>query len=401
MVVLAGLGLGACLSVHTKPQLCEPPGAKLEHPQAGPAVLHPLDAPPERLDDGWPVSTIRAEGLNPDTMSNMVRAVDAGEFTKVDSILIARNGKLVLEAYFNGFGRETKHNIKSSFKSITSALLGIAIDKGLITDVNQPVSGFFPDYWPDIEDDRDTKSRITLGHLLTMTAGFDQQPGLDGAEDWYAFSLNQPMAAEPGARYAYSDANPTLIGGAIEHAAGRALPVFAKQHLFDPLGITDYCWTLTPKGRVMTDGSFYMRPRDMLTIGQVYLNGGVWRGRRVISEAWVSESTSYYMEFARLAAERWETRSLKSDAASKRPYPSWSMLNRRGYGYYWWNVGAPPGGDTRFDAYYANGDGGQKIVNFPNLNMVVVFTGSHYGEAVGAEQPWRLLHGYILPAVLD
>lgn len=398
---LAALALSACSYAHEIGQFCEPPGTKREGPKGEAAVLHPLEVAPERLDDGWPVSTLAAEGLDTKPIGEMLRAIQDGEYTKVDSILIARNGRLILEAYFNGFGRSTKHNIKSAFKSVTSALLGIAIDKNLIADVNQPVSLFFPNYWPDIEDDRHTKRRITLGHLLTMTAGFSKEPGLDDAEDWYAFSLNQPMAGEPGTTYAYADANPMLIGGAIEHAAGQALPAFAKQHLFEPLGITNYCWTLTPKGRVMTDGSFYMRPRDMLTFGQVYLDSGVWRGRRVISESWVRESTSYYMEFARLAAERWQTRSQKDDAASNRLYPGWSMLNRRGYGYYWWNVGAPPGGNTRFDAYYANGDGGQKIVNFPNLDMVVVFTGSHYGKPIGAEQPWQLLHRYILPAVLD
>ena len=399
--MLAGLGVTACASDLAKPQVCEPPGSKLEQPDGGPAVLHPLDASPERLDDGWAVSTLEAEGLDPDRIGEMLRAVEAGAFTKVDSILIARNGKLILEAYFNGFNRETKHNIKSAFKSLTSAMLGIAIDKGVVAGVSQPISAFFPDYWPRMQGDHDMKSRVTLGHLLTMTAGFGKAPGLDDAEDWVAFALDRPMAGEPGTTYAYADANPILIGGAIAQAAGEPVPGFARRHLFAPLGITDYCWTLTPKGRAMTDGSFYMRPRDMLTFGQVYMNGGVWRGRRVISEAWVRESTSYYMEFARLAAERWETKPAPNEAAPQPLYPRWSMLNRRGYGYYWWIVGAPPGYDTRFDAYYANGDGGQKIVNLPSLGMVVVFTGSHYGEPIGAEQPWRLLHGYILPAVLD
>ena len=116
-----------------------------------------------------------------------------------------------------------------------------------------------------------------------MTAGFQTASGLDDSQDWYRFSLDQAMAAEPGTVYAYSDANPILIGGVIAEAAGEPLTAFARKHLFRPLGVTDYCWTLTPAGQPMTDGSFYMRPRDMLKFGQLYLDDGAWRGQRIIS----------------------------------------------------------------------------------------------------------------------
>ena len=106
----------------------------------------------------------------------------------------------------------------------------------------------------------------------------------------------------------------------------------------------------------------------------------------------MTTSTSYHREFRH---------PISNHDEPEHHYPSWSTRNRRGYGYYWWNVGAPVGQDTRFDAFYANGDGGQKIVIFPKLDIVVVITGSHYGKPIGAKQPWQLMHGYILPAVRD
>lgn len=401
VLVLFVSSLGACSLNPGVDQLCEPPGSRLEKPDAGRAIFDPVEEPPDRLEDGWPVSTLRVEGLDPEPIGKMIRAVEAGDYTKLDGILIARNGKLVLEAYFNGFDRDARHNIKSAFKSITSALVGIAVEKRLIADVNQPIANFFPDHWPHIRDDTDSKQRITLAHLLTMTSGFAKTPGLDGSADWVKFSLDQPMAGEPGTQYAYSDANPILVGGAIAQAAGEPVTEFAKKHLFNPLGITDYCWSLTPTGQAMTDGSFFMRPRDMLKFGQLYLDHGVWRGRRIISERWVTESTLKYVEFGRIALERWGTSPPAAQADIVQPYPSWSMLSRRGYGYYWWNVGAQPGNDSRYDVYYANGDGGQKIFNLPNLDLVVVVTGSHYGKPAGSEQSWEILHRFVLPAVLD
>lgn len=372
--------------------LCEPAGGRPDQPSGGPPVLHPLDRAPQRLDDGWPVSTLKAQGVGPQPLEAMLKAVESGEFTKLDSILIARNGSLVLEAYFNGFDREIKHDTRSSFKSITSALAGIALGKGVIANIDTPIAGYFPDYWPGIEESAEQKRRITLAHLLTMTPGFHAEESwgigpfrendMWESDDWLRYTLDLPMAGEPGSYFSYSSSTTFLIGQVVARAAAEPLPAFAKRELFEPLGMTDYCWTLTAKGRAVAQGSFFMRPRDMAKFGQLFLDGGVWRGRRILSEAWVKTATRRHVE--------------AGHPRRQSPEPSTS-----GYGYQWWTTATRPDEDPRTAHYFASGNGGQKVFVFPKLDLVVVFNGSHYNRRLGHQQPRRILTDFILPAVLD
>lgn len=381
---MIGLTMVACSDKPGNPdhpglaKLCEPPGTVFMRPGGGTNVLHSVYESPEWIEGDWEVSTLEDESFDPGQIGEMLRAVEGGTFTGIDSILIARNGKLVFEAYFDGFDRDTVHNIRSAFKSFTSTLAGIAIDKELISGVERPVSTYFPDHWADITTDDERRERITLEHLLTMTVGFDRRLGLDDSEDWYRFALDQPMSHEPGTRFDYSDGNSMLIGGAVAQASGEALPDFAKKNLFNPLGITNYCWTLTPAGQPMTDGSFYMRPRDFAKLGQLYLNLGAWQGQRVVSEAWVRDSTR-----ERIAL----------------PPPTKRKLHMN-YGYQWWVRHLDPGDSLRVAMYAASG-GSQKMAVLPNLDMVVVFTGSRYYGWDAHQQPWQLLDRYILPALLE
>ena len=377
-LTLVGICASACAVFSDSTQVCEPPGLRMDPVDAGPAILHSVDVAPARLDDGWPVSTLRAEGFDPLPVGEMIRAVAAGEFTEVDSILVARNGKLVLEAYFNGYDRDTPHETMSAFKSFTSTLVGIAIDQGLIADVNQPISGFFPGRWPDIKADAEQKSGITLAHLLTMRSGFRQEPGLDESEDWYAFALGLPMDSAPGTRFAHNDANSILIGGIIAQAAGEPVPTFARRTLFEPLGMTNYCWTLTPAGQAMTDGNFYIRPRDMLKLGQLYSNRGVWNGRRIVSEHWVTDST--------------RARILPSQSSAR----SFQLA----YSYHWRTRLLPHGENNTSYYFVAAGGGGQLLFVFPQLDLVVVFTGGHYGSTIGERQHSAMLNDYIAPAIV-
>lgn len=379
-----GLSFNAHARDHGMIPVCEPPGSTVERPAAESPLRHAIEASPERLDDGWSVSTLRAQGINPEPISEMLRAVDAGAYTKIDAILIARKGKLALEAYFNGFDRETRHDIQSVSKSFTSALAGIAIDRGLIADVNQPLSLFFPDYWPKVQN-RLAKKGITLAHLLTMTSGLNAVPvrvhAMMRSSDWYRFALNLELIRKPGRQFAYSSPAAVLVGGVVARAAGEPLPAFARKHLFAPLGITDYCLSLTPGGQLATHSGIFMRPRDMLKFGQLYLDRGLWQGRRIISARWVAASTMKQVETAR-------------------PDSSRSEPSRAGYGYFWWTRRALSGNGESLDLYLASGNGGQKIFVFPRLGMVVVFTGSHYGERIGHQQVWTILDRFILPAVL-
>ena len=391
VLVVIGSGFGACSRHHGTVQVCEPTGARIEQPEAGQPVHHPPEASPEATGDGWSVSTLRAADIDPEPIGLLLQAIETGTYTKVDSILVARNGELVLEAYFNGFDRDTKHDTQSVSKSLASALAGIAVDKGLIASIDQPISAFFPDRWPSVSGDLDRKGRITLAHLLTMTSGFAADdtwgigparvPAMRREADWYAHALDLPMARAPGARFSYHSPTAVLVGGAVEHAAGEPLSAFAKTHLFGPLGIAEYCWSETRGGQVATNSGFFLRPRDMLKFGQLYLDRGEWQGRRILSQGWVADSTRKQVAWT------------SADSAPPKQGDD-------GFGYLWWTRRTRPGDDPTFDLFVSSGNGGQKIVVFPSLGMVTVFTGSHYGEPVGHDQVWEMLNRYILPAAL-
>ena len=287
-------------------KVCEPAGNNFYYRRIpGPAVLHTVDAAPDRLADGWTVSTLQEEGFDPEAIDTLLQAVEKGDFPSIDSILIARNGKLVLEAYFNGFNRENKHRIYSATKSFTSALVGIAIDKGLITDINQPVSSYFPDYWSKIKNGGALKNNLTLAHLLTMTAGVDwgavrkvsdeRMDVVKYSSDWIKTTLDLPIARAPGTQFDYDSSNTFLIGQIIARAAGESLFAFSKKHLFDPLGVTQFCFLVNLNGQATTQNGLILHPRDMLKFGQIFLDGGVWNGRRIISEQWVADSTRRHL----------------------------------------------------------------------------------------------------------
>ena len=364
-------------------RVCTPAATK-----AGPTANHDLVAAPAALDDGWPVSTLAAEGLDRDRIARLLEAVEAWRFKKVDSVLIARRGKLVLEAYFNGYGRDTKHDTRSAFKSFASTLVGIAIDRGLIAGVDQPVPALFAGH-PSIARWPARQRAMTLAHLLTMTAGFDAEESFGlgpwreidmwRSQDWITFALDMPMAVAPGRVFSYNTPTAMLLGGVVAGAAGEPVPAFAARELFAPLGITDYCWTLSPRGQAMTGGSFFMRPRDMAKLGQVFLDGGTWQGRRIVSRRWVEAATAPQV-----------------DAAGPRDWGLAPMV--KGYGYQWWTRRWRPG-DPRFDGFYASGNGGQKIMVFPQLELVVIFTGSNYSNPLGHKQTRDMLRHYIFLAV--
>ncbi len=339
--------------------------------------------------DGWPLSSPAAEGIDPEALAAMAAAIDAGDYTKVDSILIARHGRLVFEAYFNDFGADSLHDTRSAFKSVTSILIGIAIDRGLIDDVGAPILPLFSRY-QEIENWSEDKKAITLEHLLTMTPGFDAEENFGvgpwreddmwRSRDWMKFTLDLPMAYQPGAQFAYNTPTSVLLGGVLRQASGEPVADFARKVLFEPLCISDYRWSFSPSGQAMTGGSFFIRPRDLAKFGQLFLDRGVWNGQRLVSEEWVERST-------------------KRRVASLPPgSPKPPALEEVGYGYHWWTYRAL-GGTERTSAFFASGNGGQLVFVFPELDLVVVFTGSHYNDARGHRQPLDILRYFILPAV--
>jgi CubicO group peptidase (beta-lactamase class C family) len=355
----------------------------------GPA---PTSAIPPQTGDGWQTAAPAEVGLDARTLAQAAARIRDGTYQNVHSLLVVKDGKLVFEAYFRGyrwsyageqfrgdlvdFDRETTHNLASVTKSVTSALVGIAIDRGFIGDVGDRVFDFFPEY-AHLQDG--AKGRITLEHLLTMTSGLawnEMELTYDDARndliqlfyvaDPIAYILDKPLIAEPGTAWYYSGGNTNLLGEVIRQATGQRMDAFAAQHLFGPLGITDYQWDHINADVIHASGNLQLRPRDMAKLGALYLDGGVWNGQRIVSRAWVEASTQIH------ATPRWGG----------------------GYGYQWW-LQTYDLGSERVHSFYAAGWGGQRISVFPDLDMVVVLTGGNYVDEDPADE---IITRFILPA---
>ena len=337
---------------------------------------------PEKIDDGWEVSSLHEEGLDSARIDPLISGVLKRDFKNIHSILLVKNGKLVLEEYFYGYDRDMAHEIHSVSKSITSILVGIAIDQGKVSGVEDSVYDYFPDYadskWVNQQYD------ISLAHVLMMSAGIDwdeqSRPLTDkrndivamiNREDWLGYVLNKNKVEPPGRRFNYSGGVNLLLGGIIKNSSGMYADKFADKYLFGPLGIKNYRWHRSSDGTINTQGGLCLRPRDMAKIGLLFLDGGKWKGKQIVSEHWVNESIE-----GRL--------------------PAMYGLN---YGYQWWS------GKTRVDhqeieSYFAWGRGGQYIFVIPECELVAVLTSRPYDNYIGAILPLGIVPNFIVKAAL-
>ncbi len=332
---------------------------------------------PEQIDDGWRTATLTEHGIDPAPITEMLKRIRAGEYTGISGILLVRRGVLVLEEYSGGFDRDSLHSMRSASKAITSALVGIAIDRGYIETLDAPLLPYFPEYEGDIENWNERKRDITLAHVLSMTSGVrGNEDAMYPTDDWIKFYLDQPLAAAPGEAFSYATSGIVTLGSVITRASGLRIPAFAYRYLFEPLGITAYRWPITNsrgnQGLAMTGGGLNLRPRDMAKFGQLYLNGGVWEGKRLISEEWIKESTEKHAT---------------------------SDLHGEDFGYLWRMIDRTVEGRT-VRSFEAWGNGGQFIMVFPSLHLVAVFTGENYGLFPEMEQPFELMERYVLPATM-
>jgi len=318
---------------------------------------------------------------------NLTEDVNSNKYEGVHSILISE-GKQIYEEYFNGFTPDSLHDTRSSFKSITSILLGIAVDKGLINNINEPIYTYFPD---EEEFQTDSLKRlITIKDLLEMRSGMDCnewdgskdcEADMEISNDWVEYSLRIPMKYPPGKEWAYTSCNPMLIGGIIKRVSNLSVMEFAEKHLFAPLGITNYRWTKDPSGNAMTGGSFYMLPTDMLKIGQLILNDGIWENQQILSKQWIAESTECKIPIPNF--------SFMEISKSKfaEPQPSF-------YGYYWYKEDYKST-SLKTPIIFSSGNGGQYIMIIKELDLVVVFTQGNY-NSYKAKQAFDILAKYII-----
>ncbi|MDR6562782.1 MULTISPECIES: serine hydrolase [unclassified Arcicella] len=328
--------------------------------------------------------------VNKTLLDSLTIAIEHGAYPNIDGIVVSQKGKLIYEKYFNGLTQSSLHDTRSSFKSITGLLVGIAIDKGYIKSVNEKVYSFFPEY-KDFKNWDSRKDGMTVQHLLAMKSGFDCEEW-DGAKDcedemaetkdWVKFSLDLPMSHPSGTHWAYTSCNTMILGGIVANASKMSILAFADKFLFQPLGIKNYRWTKDPSGHGMTAGSFYILPSDMAKIGELVLNKGMYKGKRIVSEKWIKEATQPITKI-----ENFSNVSI-SKAKSAIPQPTF-------YGYTWYNEEIRTD-KIRHNVIFASGNGGQYIMVIPDLALVVAFTGNSYNSSK-SKLPFAILIKYILP----
>lgn len=324
-------------------------------------------------------------------LDSITTRITNNSYANIHSLLIAQNGHTLYEQYVNGWTKDSLHDTRSSFKSVTSLLMGIAVDKGFIKSVDEKVYTYFPEYI--LQPGDSLKKEMTIKNLLEMKSGFDCEE-FDGTKDcendmaatnnWVNFSLALPVKDKPGTVLAYNSSAPVIAGAIISKAAHMSIMDFARKYLFAPLGITNYRWTVDPAGNGMTAGSFYILPADMLKIGQLVLQQGVWGDKPIVSKKWLQQSTTATI----LIPNNFSFTGLSNTKAAT-PQPTY-------YGYYWYNekVKAPAFED---DVVFASGNGGQYIMIVQKLNLVIVFTQGNYNKR-RAKQAFDILASYILPS---
>lgn len=342
---------------------------------------------PAQLNDGWNTGSLRDAGIDETAIAALVRSIaerqPAPDTPYIDSLLIARHGKLVLEEYFNGFDATTPHTLRSASKTFTAMLFGAAMEHDAPLSVHTPVLSLFPEFGRTANPDP-RKEKITAENLMTMSSGLacddddedsagneDTMQSQSAQTDWYRYILDLPMVADPGAKAAYCSGGVNLAAGVIAKAAQRPALELFDDYLARPLQISNYYANLTPAGDMYGGGGLTLRPRDALKFGELYNAGGVWNGARVIGKDWIAASTTTHAR-------------MHSDST---------------YGYNWWLFKLHVG-DQVYDEWEAGGNGGQFVFVIPKLDLVVGLTGENYGRFdLWYKFQSELLPNMILPAV--
>ena len=334
--------------------------------------------------------------LAQNTLSTMEHAVQSGQFQKIGSILVEQNGHIVYEHYFQG-DAQTLRDTRSATKSITSILLGIAIDSHKVSGVSMPLLSFFPDRTLENPDPR--KARITLEDLLTMSSLLEcddwndfsrgNEERMYTVEDWTQFTLNLPVRgymrlpdeAQPkyGRRFSYCTAGAFLIGQVLQKATGEAADVYAQRVLFDPLDIHDARWVYSPLGAPQTGGGLRLTSRDLLKFAELYRSAGKMQGKQIVSADWVRTSTTPHVQVPDQGSDKPEAEPTE-------------------YGYFWWLKTFRTNG-REYPSWYMSGNGGNKIVVVPSLRLSVVITSTNYNTPGMHQQTEKLLTDYILPSL--
>lgn len=340
--------------------------------------------------DGWVTTTPESAGIAIKPLQEMEAAIRANEFKKIGSVLIARHGKLVYENYFDG-SADTLRDIRSATKSITDILVGIAIDEKKLSGVDARVLKLLPDHARRLQNPDPRKDRITVEDFLTMSSALECDDWNDASrgnenvmylvEDWAQFILDLPIRGRMhvgeaqesppyGRFFSYCTGGVFTLSEVLQKATGVRTDRYAQEKLFGPLSITDAVWVYSPLNIPQTGGGLRLTSRDLMKLAQLYLDGGAWHGQRIVSEAWVKASTT----------------------------PHARIDEQTEYGYLWWLKSFMSQGKG-YPATFMSGNGGNKILVFPGLDVCVAITSTNYGMPGMHEQTEKLLTDYILLAI--
>jgi len=335
---------------------------------------------PIAANSGWEISTLPFDQSKIEQLNTEIAAYRLKEIT---SVVVVREGKLMLEEYFNGADRNTLHDPRSAGKSFASTLMGIAIQDGLIKDENQKLSAFY-----DLKRFGNyavAKENTTIRDLLTMSSaiqGSDSDGDSPGNEEnmyptgnWVKFTLDLPMDAAKtnGAQWDYFTAGTIVLGDILDKTVPGGLEKYADQKLFKPLGISNYQWQYTPQKVANTAGSLQMRSIDYAKYAQLYQNKGVWNGQQILSPAWVEKTLTRQIQIP----ER----------------------DREYYSYLFWNKTFSYNGKN-YEVFYCAGNGGNEFLIFKDLPLTVIITSKAYNKPYGHAQADTIIKDYILPAIL-
>ena len=318
----------------------------------------------------WQESTPAEQGLDAAVFANLERNI-ASAYPDIRSAVVVRHGRLVFEYYRWGHTRDTLHNGQSVTKVVTSALIGVAMQHGLIAGLDLPVVKVLPEAAADGSDTR--AKEITLGQLLTMTAGFEgpaaSVSSYAALDDPVRTGMSRPLFAAPGLTFSYDNGSAHMVSAVLSRVTNSSASKFAEQHLFGPLGIERYRWPADRRGNNLGHNALALTTRDMAKLGQLHLQEGAWGGKQLLPMAYVRAATS------------------KQNAGG----PPVGL----DYGYFWW---VAPSSAPRAPYYFASGWGGQVIFVHPALDIVIAVTSdithaSHTREHAGA-----LIHRHVLRA---
>lgn len=351
----------------------------------------------------WIYSTAEKEGINQLVIDSIHNEITDGKYGLVDHFLLIKNGKIIADYHYQYdydsimrnydttnyqynydhinwhpyYNQSELHTLQSVTKSITSLLVGIAFDEGLITDINSPILPYFSDFSIDSNDR--IKNQISIENLLLMQSGikwneesYDEATNscviMEASNDWIQYVLNQPMDTIPGTVFKYNSGASMLLGKIVGKATGKRIDKWAEEKLFKPLSITNYYWKRTPTGEIDTEGGLYLTPHDLAKIGYLILSMGKWNNEQVISESWIKKSIE----------------------------PNDGFFEQVKYGYQWLIPGHKNG---RATIIAGNGYGEQYVMMSPEHDLLIVFNGwNHHNEP--EKSTWNILQDRIIPSIL-